>query len=139
MLLSCQSLSISLEMPTNLIRRDYCISLYRTMTVTSWWCNCDVIMIRLTVTHKQIWREKNSFYTAYNNTALGKYWPNILIHFCWIHLKHCHQILLLTIEKNSLTWNSCYIQFGYYAKKKNWKKCSFYLCVCVIWNVNQKQ
>ena len=28
-----QSLSVSLAMPTDLIRRDYCISLYATMTI----------------------------------------------------------------------------------------------------------
>ena len=33
LLMSCQSLSVSLAMPTNLIRIDYCISLYGTMTV----------------------------------------------------------------------------------------------------------
>ena len=35
MLLLCQSLSASLAMPTNLKRRDYCISLYGTMTILS--------------------------------------------------------------------------------------------------------
>ena len=33
LLLSCQGLSVSLAMPTYLIRIDYCISLYGTMTV----------------------------------------------------------------------------------------------------------
>ena len=33
LLLLCQSLSVSPATPTNLIRRDYCISLYGTMIV----------------------------------------------------------------------------------------------------------
>ena len=33
LLLSCQNLFVSLTMPTNLIRRDYCTSLYGTMTI----------------------------------------------------------------------------------------------------------
>ena len=33
MVLSCQSLSVSLAMPTNLISRDHCIFLYGTITI----------------------------------------------------------------------------------------------------------
>ena len=33
LLVSCQSLSVFLATPTNLITRDYCISLYETMAI----------------------------------------------------------------------------------------------------------
>ena len=73
-LFSCHTLSVSQATPTNLIRRDYCISLYGTMTILP----DDVIALKgmvvgLMVTHKHIWWDKESLYATYNNTTLIKY------------------------------------------------------------------
>ena len=122
LLLSCQSLPVSLAMFTNLIRRDYCISLYGTITITSWWCHCDVIMVGLMVSYKQTWWGKDSSYITYNNTTLIKYWPRINT-FALNSLKSLSPNFVSDHWKNSLAWNLSYIRFEFFATS------IFYLCV----------
>ena len=99
MLLSCQSLPVSLAMPTNLIRRVLLLLLIINIIIvfpyvepwqyylmmSLWW---QEVMEGLMVTHKQIWWDKESFNTTYNNTTcpLLNIYTIVLSHSCYTEL-----------------------------------------------------